>query len=77
MQPDSLPDLITIGVPDRCVDGTDGSKCDIFLRMAPNRENNTFVDFYMEGNMTGWVAVGFSMDDKMVCKCERDNIVLM
>ena len=54
-----------MGVPDNCVDGKDGSKCDIFLRMAPNKDNGSFVDFYLEGNLTGWVAVGFSNDQNM------------
>ena len=65
---ESLPDEVIIGVPDGCISSgsTDGSKCHIFLRMGPNEKNHSFVDFYMEGNLTGWVAVGFSMDEKMV-----------
>ena len=34
--------------------------------MEPNSENDSFVDFYLEGNLKGWVAVGFSMNTKMV-----------
>ena len=34
--------------------------------MAPNKQDKSFVDFYLEGNLTGWVAVGFSNDENMV-----------
>ena len=64
---DDLPNLVYFALPSHdCLNGTDGSKCDVFLRMAPNKENKSFVDFYLEGNLKGWVAVGFSNDQNMV-----------
>ena len=62
----SLPDLIYLGFPDGCASATNGSKCNTYLRMAPNLENDSFIDFYLEGNLQGWVAVGFSKDKFMV-----------
>ncbi len=55
-----------LGVPNNCIKNGQGSKCDIFVRMAPNKENESYVDFYMEGSLPGWVAVGFSNDKTMV-----------
>lgn len=64
---ESLPNLIYLGVPNNCIEGTDGSRCDAFLRMAPNEDNSSFIDFYLEGSLKAWVAVGFSENKNMVC----------
>ena len=34
--------------------------------MAPNENNKEFLDIYLEGSQVGWVAVGFSLNKRMV-----------
>ena len=70
----SLPNLIMLGLPNQgCIKGTDGSSCEYFIRMAPNLDDPDFLDIYMEGNLKGWVAVGFSHDTYMVNYYQTNN----
>ena len=63
-----------LGLPNQgCIKGTDGSSCEYFIRMAPNLNDSDFLDIYMEGNLKGWVAVGFSRDTFMVNYYQTNN----
>ena len=48
-------------------DGCDPDRCDYFLGISPNSGNSSYLDFYLVGRATGWVAVGFSLTANMVC----------
>ena len=42
------------------------SECTIFVGIDRNEGNSSYLDFYMEGEAMGWVAVGFSESSSMV-----------
>lgn len=42
------------------------SECDYFVGINTNPENDDFLDFTLEGEAEGWVAVGFSNTSSMV-----------
>ena len=56
---------ISVGIPKGC-EKKSISKCDYFLGINTNSENSFFVDFTLEANAKGWVAVGFSDTPSMV-----------
>lgn len=62
----SLPDNITIGLPEGCLSDSNGGNCKYIARIGPNLDNNSFVDFYLETTAIGYIAVGFSLDRTMV-----------
>lgn len=43
--------------------------CDYRVAMGPNDNDPEFLDIYLEGSRAGWVAVGFSLDKRMVSDC--------
>ena len=47
-------------------DGCDPDDCDYFLGVDTNSGNSSYLDFYLVGEATGWVAVGFSPTANMV-----------
>ncbi len=48
-----------------CTDGS--SACTYYsVRIGPNADNDSFVDFYLETSAKGYAAVGFSKNRKMV-----------
>ena len=49
-------------VPDGCPDNADYT-----VMVRTNNRNPSFLDFYLEGETSGWIAVGFSPTDDMVC----------
>ena len=42
------------------------SDCTVYVGIAVNAGNSSFLDFYIEGDATAWVAVGFSTSPSMV-----------
>lgn len=46
--------------------GCEPSQCRIFIGIDTNTGNNSFLDIYMEGEASGWIAVGFSDTQSMV-----------
>ena len=56
---------ISVGIPTGCE--TDISMCTYFLGINTNSEDQSYIDFTLEGSATGWVAVGFSDTPSMVC----------
>lgn len=60
-----LKDVITYGLPDGCLDEDgNGTLCDYYLILSPNIEDKGYY-IHLEGVAKGWVAVGFSLDQKM------------
>ena len=53
---------LTFGTPTGC----SRTSCDVYVTMAPNTMNSSYLDIYMEGTAAGWVAVGFSDSQAMV-----------
>ena len=47
-------------------DGCSRTSCNVFVTMAANPFNSSYLDIYMEGTADGWVAVGFSNSRIMV-----------
>ena len=48
-----------------CTDGS--SACTYYsVRIGPNADNDSFVDFYLETSAKGYAAVGFSKNRNMV-----------
>ena len=47
-------------------DGCNPDDCDYFLGVDTNSGNSSYLDFYLVGRATGWVAVGFSPTANMV-----------
>ena len=54
------------GIPEGCEQSA--IKCNFFLGINTNSENSSYLDFTLEGNAKGWVAVGFSKTPSMVKK---------
>ena len=50
------------GIPEGCVQ----SECDYFVGINPNMMNENLLEFTLEGNARGWLAVGFSKTPSMV-----------
>ena len=46
--------------------GCDPDDCRFFVGIDTNEEDPSFLDFYLVGKATGWVAVGFSETPNMV-----------
>ena len=57
---------MSVGLPQGCEQSED---CSYFLSLGVNPSNDSFVDFYLEGDLDGWVGVGFSLDQLMVREC--------
>ena len=50
--------------------GCSPNTCHYFMGINTNTENKSYLDFYLVGQTTGWVALGFSETDGMVSfKC--------
>ena len=74
----SMPEKnVVLSIPSRCAD--EPSTCDYYVAMAPNPENNSYIDVHLEGKADGWIAVGFSNDTFMVsfCKGSYDGIIIL
>ena len=54
---------IEVGLPPGCTK----DNCMYYVAMGPNAEDGEFLDVYLQGTVEGWVAVGFSLDQMMVC----------
>lgn len=46
--------------------GCDRADCDYYWAMGPNNEYSSYVDIYLEENINGWIAAGFSQNRQMV-----------
>ena len=46
--------------------GCDPDSCDYFMGVDTNSGNSSYLDFYLTGEIDGWVAVGFSLTQSMV-----------
>lgn len=55
---------IIFGEPEGCIRDVN---CSFYWAMGPNNENPNFLDIYLEGDVGGWLAVGFSKNQLMVC----------
>ena len=55
---------IEFGIPPGCMK----EDCAYYVAMGPNAEDSDFLDVYLRGTAEGWVAVGFSHDQRMVCE---------
>ena len=53
---------LTFRDPPDCVP----SQCQVFVGVDTNSGNSGYLDFYLEGEANGWVAVGFSATPSMV-----------
>ena len=42
--------------------------CETYVGIDTNSGDSDFLDIYMEGRASGWVAVGFSDSISMVCQ---------
>ena len=51
----------------RSPSGCEPSACDRFFGVQVNADNDSYLDFYMEGNAQGWLALGFTLTPNMVC----------
>ena len=49
--------------------GCEPASCNVFVGIATNQGNDQYLDFYIEGQSGGWVAVGFSESQNMVSLC--------
>ena len=58
--PDSLS--LKFQDPEDC----SASKCKTFVGMERNGGNKEYLNFYLEGEASAWVAVGFSKTESMV-----------
>ena len=47
-------------------DGCERADCSVYWAMGPNTDNSDCLDVYMEGDVTGWMALGFSENQQMV-----------
>jgi hypothetical protein len=54
------------GVPEGCSDSGHSLTCDIFVGINGNSKDNNMLDFALEANARGWVAIGFSKTPNMV-----------
>lgn len=52
------------GTPEGC----ERTECTYYWAMGPNNENPSYLDIYMEGDVSGWLAVGFSENKLMVIR---------
>ena len=50
----------------RTPDGCERDDCSLYWAMGPNNEKSDYLDVYMEGDVNGWMALGFSNDRSMV-----------
>lgn len=50
------------GIPEGCAQ----AECDYFVGINPSSDEN-LLEFTLEGNAKGWVAIGFSKTPSMVC----------
>lgn len=55
---------ISLELPKGCEDLSEG--CDFFLGINTNSEDDSFLDFKLEGKSKGWIAVGFTKTPDMV-----------
>ena len=51
------------GIPGGC---SDSHTCDIFVGINSNSQDSNMLDFTLEANAKGWVAIGFSKTPNMV-----------
>ena len=54
---------LEVGLPTGCAK----DNCTYYVAMGPNVENSEYLDVYLRGTAEGWVAVGFSLNQMMVC----------
>ena len=54
------------GVPEGCTNSGSSHICDIFVGINSNSKDNNMLDFTLEANAKGWVAIGFSKTPNMV-----------
>ena len=59
---ESRNESLTFGQPNGC----SRTSCEVYVTMAVNPFNSSYLDIYMEGTAAGWVAVGFSDSQAMV-----------
>ena len=50
----------------RSPSGCDRSNCDYYVGLSPNAVDSTYLDVYLEGTASGWIAIGFSLNTQMV-----------
>ena len=50
-----------------------GPHCGYTVAMEPNEDDSEFLNIYLVGKQSGWVAVGFSYDQQMVCPKQTIN----
>lgn len=58
----SFPYRLTHRIPNGCGQ----SQCDYFVGINNNPDYENLLDFTLEGNTKGWVAIGFSTTPNMV-----------
>ena len=51
--------------PTGCTSGA-GGNCNYFVGIQRNEDDTTYLDFHLEGQAAGWVAIGFSDTASMV-----------
>ena len=50
-----------------------GVQCDYYIAIRTNPMNENYLDFLLEGNATGWLAIGFSDTANMVPTYNNNN----
>ena len=60
-------------IPESC-NSSNHSSCDVNVTTAPHPLNSSFLAMQIEGNAFGWVAVGFSDSETMVCSCVQCHV---
>lgn len=53
------------------------SDCDIYVGIERNAGNDHYLNFYIEGNASSWVAVGFTSTPSMVSTCTKMCLQLL
>jgi hypothetical protein len=59
------------------------SSCDYYVGINPNPADSSYLDFYLEGNARGWIAIGFSenmtmdADDVLGCRVDSGNVTVV
>lgn len=51
------------GIPLEC----EGDACIYYVAVGPNADNADYLDVHLRGTASGWIAIGFSQDQLMVC----------
>lgn len=53
---------IIVGLPEGC----ERESCTYYVGIGPNAVDPSIVEIYLEGQVDGWIAIGFSMNMLMV-----------